>query len=567
MSIEKEPVREFKNTDIHEKKRAVLDRVINTSGYKNVTSFREQIAYIYDTASKLQDWRKEALPVTLTIRDIAHIFNISKSAVYEHIKKHKEDERRRKEGEEPRKNGRPLTLNKQEREKVKEWIESHETHPKYCTLQKFCAETFGKKLTYNSYVILLDKLGYKIIHAVPIEDKRYFVKQESLETFYNELTNYTTQNDIPSAFCFNLDEEGYEEYAIAKDELIIIEKSAAPTGEGSKRYYPVSRKGDHTTFLSAINAYGDFVKPLIVTKRATVEASLLYYNLGPDRIMLKRTEKGYITQEVFIEWFETCFIRKLQELRNLHKYSGPGMLLLDGAPQHFNASVFKMCEENNLYVVFLAPHSSNQTQPMDLGIFHVHKEKIRHTNLDSYDDSNFVSAIVQLYNAWQLTATTQNIIGAWKAMGATYEVLPGMCSIVRFNMDFAIKIMNQEKSLAEKKQIEEQRRSYGANKDILSKRIDLTEFNKMHELAATRTSPKINRLIDLHKSTQRPYVEAEPGSLKKLLSCMVSCDVAPKFPVVDNYTKWKAREKVEQNWVNLHFDSRLHFELESLGLW
>ena len=135
---------------------------------------------------------------------------------------------------------------------------------------------------------------------------------------------------------------------------------------------------------------------------------------------------------MFLDWFEQCFVEKLKDLRVRHNYNGPSLLILDGAPQHFNASMFKLCELNNIYVMFLPTHSSNQTQPMDLGIFHVHKERIRHTDLESLDDTNFVIVIVSLFHAWEQTATTKNIMGAWKAMGAVFEVKPGSCSIIRF---------------------------------------------------------------------------------------------------------------------------------------
>ena len=88
-------------------------------------------------------------------------------------------------------------------------------------------------------------------------------------------------------------------------------------------------------------------------------------------------------------------------------------------------------------------------------------------------------------------------------MGATNEVSPGMRSSIRFKMDFALKLMNNERSLTERKTIEDQRRVYGTNKDILPKRIDLHEFNKIPELLKTRTRPKLNRMIGGYSPPKR----------------------------------------------------------------
>lgn len=542
-----------------------LDIILQSNGYKaGFQTFREQITYIYEYSEKNFGFNKDKKFIhPITIRDISDMFQISRNAVFKHINTVRRDREREKNGESPRRNGRPFTLNDTQLNQVKEWLTTQEHHPPYSKLKHFTESTFEKKLDYPTYVELLQKLGYYLVKAKPIEDNRYFVTEESLDVFYAELETLTTVNDIPCAFCFNLDEEGYDEYTIAKEEIIIVEKEEKDNNKKTK-YYPITRKNDHATFLAAINAYGDFVKPMIVTKRATVEADLLIHNLGPDKIMLKQTSKGYITSECFDEWFEEAFIPKLQDLRKKFNYDGMGILILDGASQHFSIPFFKLCKENNMHIIFLPPHSSNQTQPMDLGMFHVHKERIRHTNLELGDDSHFVTVVRNLYNAWEMTAISANIQGSWKAMGAAYEVSTLGCNIIRFKKDFALKLMSCEKTKDERKVIEEQRKLIGINKEISQRRIPVDIFNKFHFLNSEKVPKSLQNIVNQPKSSSTlNYPPSSPG---KLLSALVHCDHAVAFPVVENYHQWRPKEKHEKTWTNLSFYQRFELELQSVGL-
>ena len=273
--------REIQNKPIDLKKRSIFEKVINSERYKKgFKTFNEQLAYIHETAKKYGKDHK----TSITHRDLSHIFNISKTAITNHIHLYEIDKEREAEGKIPRKNGRPFTLSQSEIIEAEKYLKSQELKSKFSKFKQFCEEKFGKQLEYPTYIALLGKLGYRLVLAKPIEDTRYFVSEESLNNFYDELEIISHNNNIPSAFCWNLDEEGHDEFADSREEYIIIEDE-----DNNKKeiFYPVDRKSDHATFLAAINAYGDFVKPLIVAKRATVEAELLMHNLGPVKLMLR----------------------------------------------------------------------------------------------------------------------------------------------------------------------------------------------------------------------------------------------------------------------------------------
>ena len=544
-----EPRRDIMKFPDNPRKATILKQLTNTEEYNKLSYFRDQIGYLYFSS----------IPFTrFTYSDLADMFGISIPTVQYHYNCYKKD-KEAKEKNELRKNGRPFTLTDKETETVKQWLDSLKYSPKFSELKNMVMEAFSKELNYNSYILLLSKLGYQIIRAKPIEDNRFYVTTENIDLFYSELDAFSSINNIPSSLCFNIDEEGYDEFAMAIDELIIIPSEKTAKGQ----FFPVSRKSDHTTFVGAINAFGDYIKPLIVTKRQTVELELLRRNIGPEKVMLKTTDKGYVTQETFDEWFVNVFCAKVRELREHYHYNGPGIIILDGASAHFSQKFFSGCADLNLYVMFLPAHSSNQTQPLDLGMFHLHKNKIRHLDFTSLDESKVVEAIIKLIHSWDECATQKNIIGAWECMGAVYEIGGPSCTYVRFKKEFALKLLDHIKSPEEKKSISNQRKEYGYNKQISSKRIELDDFNNLS--SPEKLSPKAKKLF------RTPKVESTLSN-KSSLSTLVhqaicSCDVATEYPMKQNHHKWKnPKTPEEKDWTALSFEKKLELELQSIGI-
>ena len=75
------------------------------------------------------------------------------------------------------------------------------------------------------------------------------------------------------------------------------------------------------------------------------------------------------------------------EKRKIFKYDGPAILILDGCSCHYTPTLYRLCNEHKITIFFLQPYSSNQTQPLDMVVFHLHKEQIRkYINLEN-DDS------------------------------------------------------------------------------------------------------------------------------------------------------------------------------------
>lgn len=582
--------RNFIKTHSDPKKQAVLEWVSKFDEYSAISTFRQQLYYIHQKAPNYPG----ILKAKITYEDLAEVFGIQKSTVGYHIQQYLKDKEDKEAGNAARKNGRPFSLTQKEIEQMGDFLKKHDVL-KYSTLKKFCVQNFEKEVEYKCYIKALNILGYKLVTADPIEDKRFYVSQQEIEAFYTELKTFTDSHNIPSAFTFNLDEEGYDPFSIASRELIVVENTLADKNT-SKGYYPVARDTEHSTFLAAINAYGDRITPMIITKRSTIECGLLLYNIGPDRVILGQSEKGYVTKELFSQYISEIFLPRVRELRAKYHYEGPAMLLMDGASVHFTSDIVTQCTEANIIIFHFPPHSSNQLQPLDLGVFHVHKEKMRHLNLDSYNDTKFVQVLRDLLASWEVAATPDNIQGAWKAMGCAYEIGGPSCTLVRFDMKYAAKLLWDIKSYEEKEEIRCLRAVHGVNKEVSPKRIQLSEFNKLYKYQlGEEYSCKDGRFIvhkvdkpdmlNLQESKEekaqsigkckkiletaqciKTEITAPPGSLARMFAALVPCEKVTSFPIKDNYHKWRPKENVEKLFAGLDFETKLKLELESLGL-
>jgi hypothetical protein len=100
------------------------------------------------------------------------------------------------------------------------------------------------------------------------------------------------------------------------------------------------------------------------------------------------------------------------------------------------------CTYRNICVIVLPPHSSDQTQPLDLGIFHIAKtgqERIR-----TFPQLNEQSKqLIKLLSGWQSATTPVNITSAFRQAGILTR-LNNETMIIHIDPEYAIKVRHQK---------------------------------------------------------------------------------------------------------------------------
>ena len=189
-----------------------------------------------------------------------------------------------------------------------------------------------------------------------MESDRVMCKASDIDKYFSELEE-ALQFNIPAAFIINLDEVGFQDYVDSRRNHVIVPSCYT----GDFICIPVNRDTKRATMLGAISADGDRLKHLIIFQRETIEEELIQLGYTPDKFIYCRSEKGYITTELFSKWVHLELFPRIQAKRIETGYDGYAIIIMDGFSAHQHEKFIDEREERNIKVIFLAPHSSDQT--------------------------------------------------------------------------------------------------------------------------------------------------------------------------------------------------------------
>jgi hypothetical protein len=110
-----------------------------------------------------------------------------------------------------------------------------------------------------------------------------------------------------------------------------------------------------------------------VIPRKSVERELFECGFTPAVVSLVWQENGFCTGMLFEEWCFTVFLPDVLAQRERLGHGGPAFLIPDGFSGHSTEAVEEAFLQYGVVLIVLPPHSSDQTQPLDLDIFATRK--------------------------------------------------------------------------------------------------------------------------------------------------------------------------------------------------
>ena len=156
-----------------------------------------------------------------------------------------------------------------------------------------------------------------------------------------------------------------------------------------------------------------------------------------------------MTEPVFVLWLTEVFVPAVDERRaalrqQLGTFDEKAVLIIDGCKAHKIEPFRELLDTKNITIVFLVPHSSHLSQPLDLGIFGWLKSLTRDeasyvVRLDALDEAipneeeepepvraergkvlaDYLTAIL---DAYERAATRKRIVSAFRQAGILYDV-------------------------------------------------------------------------------------------------------------------------------------------------
>ena len=89
---------------------------------------------------------------------------------------------------------------------------------------------------------------------------------------------------------------------------------------------------------------------------------------------------------------------------------------MDGFGVHTSSAFELLCEEELVIVVLIPPHTSDQLQPCDLGLFAVLKRWQSNITLPAHLNRQ-TKQVVRMLDALRMATTPKNVIGAFRKAG------------------------------------------------------------------------------------------------------------------------------------------------------
>ena len=388
-------------SEVDQYTRRTMENAIKDERVINAKNLHEQIGWLCTIL------RNDDIPISL--EKIGKLFNPRKS----HATINRHWSAFKKPPKEPK---RPELLTEEQyqtlSEKIREAIAEY-GHPSLCNIVSFIRDSFEIEVSRSSALRILEKIGFKLMKATPLEEDRYECKIDDIIEYYRQLGEIL--KEIPCGFCFNLDESGIQRYVDARDTYLVVPVDFPD----QELKFPVYRAAKRITLLHCISTDGSYIPPLIVLPRKTCDSDVFDY-INPNSCRFCSQENGFLTAELFEYWLYACFFPELEKKREKFQYFGDALIIMDGFKGHTKAyeANKELFEKNNVKVLFIPPHSSDQVQPLDILGFNLLKLSKSKTSISFMESaSDQTREIVRIMNALESISTSPIITKAWHSAG------------------------------------------------------------------------------------------------------------------------------------------------------
>jgi DDE superfamily endonuclease/Tc5 transposase DNA-binding domain/helix-turn-helix, Psq domain len=251
----------------------------------------------------------------------------------------------------------------------------------------------------------------RTVRGKPIDSCRLNGATINVIKGFFQFQDHPDVKDIPGEHRYNMDETGILE-GRGSNGLVLghAEKKAIMKKQPGSRCW--------TTIIECISATGRILPPLVIFKGLTVQQQWF-----PDEIeflaswAFKATEKGWTNDEIALWWLQEIFIPQTQP-----DPPSKRLLIVDGHGSHCTDDFLYECFKNDIYLLFLPPHTSHVLQPLDISIFSPVKSYYRQA-LSEYEDCNDTTPagkriFLECYHKARTRGlTSQNAKAGWRGSG------------------------------------------------------------------------------------------------------------------------------------------------------
>ena len=232
--------------------------------------------------------------------------------------------------------------------------------------------------------------------------------RERLQRYFEDLEKVIVEYKILPENEYNMDESGYVIGEIKATKCII-------NANIREQFQSKPGRQEWVTSVECFCADGTALPPLIIFKGTKLSTRWANGNIPTDWRFVCNT-KGWTRNEHGIKWLRECF-EPLTREKATGKYR---LLICDGQDSHITGEFIEHCMDHDI-LLFILPHSSHLTKPLDVGVFRLLKKYMANelqplisTGIARIQKVEWLTAFV---NAHKKAFSALNIFGGFHGTG------------------------------------------------------------------------------------------------------------------------------------------------------
>jgi len=232
---------------------------------------------------------------------------------------------------------------------------------------------------------------------------------ERIRAWFELVKNTINKHGILLGDTYNFDETGFQMGQISASKVV----TATDRLGRPKQIKPTNT--EWVTLIQGACADGSLVPPFIIMKGKEFNQAWFYQGL-PSTWTFSVSANGWTTNQIGLKW-----IQHFEKHTRAKTISSKRLLILDNHDSHTTSEFRTFCEDKNIVLLWMPPHSSHLLQPLDVGCFGPLKTAFSKQNQNLIRNHVFhvtkVDFLSSFHTAFLASFTRENVKAGFRGSG------------------------------------------------------------------------------------------------------------------------------------------------------
>jgi hypothetical protein len=232
---------------------------------------------------------------------------------------------------------------------------------------------------------------------------------ERIRAWFELVKNTINKHGILPGDTYDFDETGFQMGQISASKVVTaVDRVGRP-----KQIKPTNT--EWVTLIQGACTDGSLIPPFIIMKGKEFNQAWFYQGL-PSTWTFSVSTNGWTTNQIGLQW-----IQHFEKHTRAKTTGSKRLLILDNHDSHTTLEFRTFCEDKNIVLLWMPPHSSHLLQPLDVGCFGPLKTAFSKQNQNLIRNHIFhvtkVDFLSSFYTAFLASFTRENVKAGFSGSG------------------------------------------------------------------------------------------------------------------------------------------------------